>query len=821
MNIGIIKVLILAGVTLPPAFSALGVAMPLDPAASNMAPGSLVGDAGMLLENDNPQGVVDRLECLLVSGERLDAAQAEEALLLMMSARSEMADSRSLSLAERFLRDYPSSPSARLAWIVKGDWYFTKGKWSEALEAYKNVDLSTLSEDTRCLTSYREALCLIRCGFYPEARTLLRDLRGVKRYSLVAEYYDAWLDYADGNDARAMRGFDDVSRRIAADSREKRAGLVPNFYLCQLMFRQKDYAGCIKGVKALLRRPAELPDEWMRAETFRVYGLSQYALGDFASARGPLEEYVMAAEKKSSGVTDDALYALGVCEYDAGDYESAAGRFAGLSSATSAIGQGASLYLGQIEARRGNASAAALNFENAWRMNYDNNIAETALYDYVAARSKGGNIPFDSSVEMLESFVKSYPNSEYASNVERRIASLYYGRGEYEKALEAASSLGTAEKADRLLNQKILYAAGSAALSKGDPRRAVVLLRRCVELGDRQDPELTARARMWLGDACYAVKDYAGAERAYGAARSSRLLGNESALLDYDYAYALLMQHKYGKAAPYFSSAAEAKTGISPEMRRDAALRLADCRYYAGSYDDAMQDYGRLAADGDDDGYAAYRHAQLRGLKGDTAGKIRELRQLLDISSVSAARNEWTMYCLSELADTYASEGNERDAAPLYERLVREYPDSENSQRARAELERYNDEERERNAFENALAVLASSGDADITAVRDALSLLGQYADNVFTDRGAQSAVAIAEYELKAGNHAKAMELMEDFTASGSDRQYWVARGFIVLADAYTASGQDYLAKEYLRSLQRNYPGKEADIQREISKRLK
>ena len=81
--------------------------------------------------------------------------------------------------------------------------------------------------------------------------------------------------------------------------------------------------------------------------------------------------------------------------------------------------------------------------------------------------------------------------------------------------------------------------------------------------------------------------------------------------------------------------------------------------------------------------------------------------------------------------------------------------------------------------------------------------------------------MTLAAKYLANGDAETARSMMEDFTSSGSGQQYWVARGFIVLADAYTAQGKDYLAKEYLRSLRQNYPGDEPDIERMISSRLK
>ena len=62
---------------------------------------------------------------------------------------------------------------------------------------------------------------------------------------------------------------------------------------------------------------------------------------------------------------------------------------------------------------------------------------------------------------------------------------------------------------------------------------------------------------------------------------------------------------------------------------------------------------------------------------------------------------------------------------------------------------------------------------------------------------------------------------MEEFTEPGTPHQYGLARGFITLADAYAGLGEKSLAREYVATLQENYPGQESDIRSMISSRLK
>lgn len=85
---------------------------------------------------------------------------------------------------------------------------------------------------------------------------------------------------------------------------------------------------------------------------------------------------------------------------------------------------------------------------------------------------------------------------------------------------------------------------------------------------------------------------------------------------------------------------------------------------------------------------------------------------------------------------------------------------------------------------------------------------------------GAKAAVTLGQYMLDNGRTDEAEKILTAFTDEGSPHEYWLARGFIALADVYHKKGKDYLAVEYLKSLRDNYPGKELDIHDMISTRL-
>lgn len=116
--------------------------------------------------------------------------------------------------------------------------------------------------------------------------------------------------------------------------------------------------------------------------------------------------------------------------------------------------------------------------------------------------------------------------------------------------------------------------------------------------------------------------------------------------------------------------------------------------------------------------------------------------------------------------------------------------------------------------FERAMA-LFNEGHAD-KAVAD-WEALSKDPRNMF---GAQSVYRLAQFKFDNGQPAEAEKLITDFIEAGTSHQYWLARGFILLADIYLKAGDKFQAKQYLMSLKNNYKGDD-DIAGMIEDRLK
>lgn len=765
----------------------------------------------------NYAGVIDQLRHLDTQRTLLSASEAEEYTFLLAEAYYERGDEECVRLLTEFAESYPASYLAPKASLAMADFYFFRHDWARALEAFDDIDFARLNREEQTLYTYRKGLCMIRSGYYKEARPLINRLKDAAGYADAYNFYTAYLDYIDGDYERAYTRFMKVTPGIE--------GLDAGYYMTQIEYKRGEYENVINHGNSLLRKQ---PQPELAPELQRIVGLSYFHTGEPEVAEGYLESYFA----KTEGTPEaDALYAMGAIDYANGRYDAAITRMSEITDRPDAISQGAWLYLGQCYLRQENPTAAALAFEKASRLDYDRNVTETALYNYVTSLTRGGKVPFSSSSDLLESFVRRFPDSEYTPEVEGYLATAYYNDRNYEKALGYINVIRHPSPTIHDLKQKVLYELGVETLSNGNPDKAALYLRQCVALKGR-DKSLGAQASLWLGDALYQLGRYKEARQAYSDfIKEGRNAGNR-ALGYYDLAYTQYKLENYKEAASDFASALSSRPPLPARLADDAIIRRADCLYYTGSYAEAAALYSKAIDSGaTDSDYALYRRAIIKGLSGDTGSKLGDLTRL----ERDFPQSRWLSKALLEQALTYEETGRRDLAADAYKKRLGVATDVDIDELLRMaatmnKASRWSDllnvVERIRHAGGLEADELSEIDLYEADALRnsgrktEAVPIYEELARNVSSQAGSKAVVMLAEIDNTDGEFEKARVRMEEFTDAGTPHQYWLARGFIALADAYKGLGQTALAKEYLNSLMENYPGDD-DIASLISTRQK
>lgn len=88
-----------------------------------------------------------------------------------------------------------------------------------------------------------------------------------------------------------------------------------------------------------------------------------------------------------------------------------------------------------------------------------------------------------------------------------------------------------------------------------------------------------------------------------------------------------------------------------------------------------------------------------------------------------------------------------------------------------------------------------------------ALADLKEISEDTRTIHGAEAKYLLAQLYYDNKDDKNAETVLMNFIENGTPHQYWLARGFILLADIYIRQGDDFQARQYLTSLQNNYKG--------------
>lgn len=633
----------------------------------------------------NYAGVIDQLQHLATQDVVLSGRESEEAVYLLAEAYYQRGDERCIELLKTFRRDYPASLLTMNAYMAEADFYFFAHDFSKALSCYNALDYSAFDKDEFPLYTYRRALSMIKTGHYDEAVPLLNSIENNDEFNPAARFYKGYIDYVKGDYQHAYRIFNDLedysSKRVSTSGKPSRVQQSfahdASYYMTQIEYVWKQYDNVIAHGRSLLQKQ---PVSELVPETRRVVGMSYFKRGEYNLAKNYLEEYAANVEQPAA----ESVYALGVIEYNEGSYLSAREKFSSLTDLNNDISQSSYLYIGQCDVELGENSAAVLAFDKAANMSFDPKVSETALYNYVTAATRGNTVPFKSSVELLEKFIVSYPNSGYSSEVEEYLATAYYNDKNYSKALASIQKIKRPSEKVLSAKQKILYELGMEAMNNGRASVAADYLKQAVALG-KHDASIAAQANLWLGDAEYSMAQYKEACTAYNAYLNSSAAKRDTnrALAYYNLAYSYYMLDDYRQAINNFSKALSASPSLPKALTDDARIRLADCRYYTGDYHGAMNDLTRAITDGAvDSDYATYRRALMYGLNGDTNKKLSELSGM----ESKYPESRWLPSALMEKAMTLTSLGKSSAATEAYATLSRRFPQSAEARKATLSL---------------------------------------------------------------------------------------------------------------------------------------
>lgn len=763
--------------------------------------------AELMLNDNNYNGCMDQLSQarrLSLSPDEIRRADLMQALAAASLGRADAS-----RLLEGYISTYAASPDKNVAQMRLAGLLYDGRSYADALRWYRRISIEGLDAAQMAEYCQKSGFCLLKLGDYDEAMKQFDRLARYPAYVNTARFYQGYVAYAKGDYAEAAALFKKVNTSSAP-------GNMADFYLSQIYFSDGEYGKALTMSRKLLKNTADVDPEFV-AEAERIAGESLYHQGNDAQAIPYLRRYIAA---QPDGLPS-AYYILGLSEYRTGNYAEAIDCFSHVTGQENAMGQSAYLFIGQSYLKEGNADAATMAFSQALRKDYDQAVSETAFYNYGVAKTRGGRVPFGSSVTTFEEFLQRYPRSQYAPKVQEYVISGYLTDNDYESALASISRISNASQATLAAKQQVLYTLGSRALAAGDPDKALEHLRGAKALGEL-NPEVYHECDLWIGEALYRKGDYNGAAASYLAYLDG--LPNAAPnrpLALYDLGYARFGAKKFDDALTDFTRYLNSPGTTTEAMMADARNRMGDCYYYASNFSKAASEYDeafQLApANGD---YALYQKALMKGLARDHKAKVAGMQQMMERFPSSGL----VPSALLEMAESYGELGDRNAALATYKKLVKNHPSTAQGRQgylllAITYMDR-GDRDKAIDSYKTVLRNYPSSDEArvaadDLKRIYSDMGRLDEFANYINAIPGAPRMDA-AEVErltfqsaekdyVNAGKVERLEGYVERFP-SGAD----VAAALQYLAENAAAKGNDKKALAYATRIVEDYPDSRA-----------
>lgn len=428
----------------------------------------------------------------------------------------------------------------------------------------------------------------------------------------------------------------DAAQALFESARKSAGGASPealadaDWGLAGVAYARKQYAEARRRYEAFRRdhpRSARVPEAALRIGDC-LYGEQQYA----AAAKA----YEAAAAHAGDGTETarEAHYWAGMARWKAGDPDAAAMAFRALApeGAKDACAQRARLRLGELEAGRGNETAAVAAYQECVRADPSSDQAAAASYALATLAYRARRL--EEAEKAFAAFVERYPKHPRAPAARLGVAHCRWDRKEFAGAREALES-----------------AIDSGGLAPESHANALLLLGRCHErLGDDAKAEVAWKA---------VVETY---PKSAAAPRALAALAEH---------YTARGRAREAERAQSDLSERYPKSPATAATRR----RAGDAERQAGRYDAAIRHYqAALAAEPEPAAAASIRlslaAAYLRLEKPDAA--LAECRRLLDASPDEATSDRARLM----MAAAHEKQGRRDEAVALYRAVAERQPAS-------------------------------------------------------------------------------------------------------------------------------------------------
>lgn len=647
------KIIVIAGIA-----SSLQIAH-AQRSISNEIPHRLFSQGKEMFESYNYVGAENTLNEYLKIGSDNDLKL--EADYMIAASAYFRGEDKAVALLRDYLDTHPETYHRNSICFYLGSLFFANKDWSKALYWFEQVNAEYLPINDKEDYIYRNAFSKLELGHKNEAKSLFEKLASTNsKYKEASRYYIAYIDLYNKDYDKALNVFEELK----GNPEYKEQSM---FFITQGLFLKNNLEGAINNGNKYL---SDYPNTANAIEIDRILGSSYFRLGKTNEAINYYEQYLASTDKPFQ----EDMYQLGVAYTDKKEYAKSIRPLQLATSSDSQLGQASYMLLGQNYLKINDNRNALMAFEAASRLKFDPSISEAALYNYALLIRKTSFSLFDESVNVLQRFLKEYPNSRYTDEINKQLASTLLSTNNYQAALTIIDNMNSSNTQILKAKQSILFQLGVENYINGNYPQARAYFDACIGMSN-YDAASKTQAYFWKGESYYREQNYRNAIVNYKEFLSKASNNSENyttALYNLGYAYFDLKD--YNNALVYFKQYIGQERYKQNLTYADALNRIGDCYLFNRNFTEAGQYYTQSAAIGNSQSseYADFQKAFILGLQGNYSNKIASLDNMM----MKYPSSVYYPDAMFEKARSLVMLGQETAAIPVLTKLLNEKPNA-------------------------------------------------------------------------------------------------------------------------------------------------
>ncbi|NME69664.1 tetratricopeptide repeat protein [Flammeovirga aprica] len=554
-----------------------------------------------------------------------------------------------------FVNRYPVHPFSSKAYKVLGGYYFDKGEYAKALEAFNKNPLFDFFDDDDVKVAYQAAYANFDQGKTEEANKLFQILkRGTHAYALKASYYAGYIEFDQGNFEEAIT---DLEKSTTDPKIRSHAyALLPIAY-----YKTGQENKMLEMVNEAKESGIHLPPD-----AFLFTGKVYYKKHDYEKALFYFDAYM--SEVPVQAIDRVTAYQIGFSKFKVKLYHEAIQPLSIAADDKDELAQVASYDLGVTSLSIGEKDKALLAFEQSRYLTFNKELQELAAYNYIKVLFDVGL--YTQVPDAFDFFVAYFPNSDKKDEVDHLLQVAYVNSGDYTKALEMFDKLTYVNVDTRRAYQEAAFNKSVENANDDDWRGAIEYLLKSQRFPISDD--LLNASNYWLGEAYSFLEVYDSAVMSYDKVPESSQFYVPSL---FGKGYANYADEEYELAVNDLTNYINKGRNIeSREKIGEAMLRRADCYFGMQNYKVAIRSYNMAISSGVEElDYVNYQMAQNYKALGQLDNAIR-LYQKVGNDYKSSTFAPLAYY---QIGLIYAEEDRNAEAIKSFTQIINRYENTE------------------------------------------------------------------------------------------------------------------------------------------------